>query len=259
MTGYRLWRNEKLMIYRVGDNESNKYDYNRLKTPQYSGGEEKFSLDYRKEETPAYEKEEEKEEENKLHEKSANGIKRQKSGVTLELSNASGKADGIDRANTEKAGKEEQGASLSGFLQEIFRRIVQTVKDLFDLIWNDPEPEDTVQSSDVTPEEAERYTEEYLALKGLKNSGIPEGAEAKPEPAVTPAVGVDADKDAEIQKYLHTGNLDQVISLLTDNGNKTIAKNSNLLTYYDRSGRLTEINPSDRERILHGDRKARKL
>lgn len=249
------------MIYRVGDSESNKYDYNRLKTPQYSGGEEKFSLDYQKEEALSSKKEEEKEEENKPHEKSTDGIKRQKSGVTLELSNASGKADRNERTNAEKAGKEEQGASLLGSLQEIFRKIVQTVKDVFDLIWNDPKPEDTVQSSDVTPEEAERYTEEYLALKGLKSSGISKEGEVKPEPAATHAADVETtvDKDAEIQKYLHTGNLDRVISLLTDNGQKTIAKNSNLLTYYDRSGRLTEINPSDRERILHGDRKTRKL
>lgn len=66
-------------------------------------------------------------------------------------------------------------------------------------------------------------------------------------------------RDAEIQKYLHSGNLEQVLSLLTDNGKRSIAKNSTLLTYYDKSGRLTPVNPSDSERILHGDRRTKSL
>lgn len=248
------------MIYRVGDNENNKYDYNRLKTPQYSGGEEKFSLDYQKEEALSPKKEEDKEE-NKLHEKSPGGIKRQKSGVTLEISNPSHKTGGNDRANADKAGMEKQGASLLGSLQQVFRKIVQALKDVFDKIWNDPDPDAAVQSSDVTPEEAERYTEEYLALKGLTKSEPAEETAVRSEQIKTAVTGAEAatDKEAEIQKYLHSGNLAQVISLLTDNGQKTIAKNSNLLTYYDRSGKLTEISPSDKERILHGDRNVRKL
>lgn len=62
-----------------------------------------------------------------------------------------------------------------------------------------------------------------------------------------------------IGENLHSGNLEQIISLVTDNGNKTMAKNSTLLTYYDRTGRITSISPSDQERILHGDRNVTKL
>ena len=65
--------------------------------------------------------------------------------------------------------------------------------------------------------------------------------------------------DREIQPYLRSGDLNRVISLLTDNGKKEAARNSTLLTYYDRTGRMVEPNASDRERILHGDRNTRKL
>ena len=65
--------------------------------------------------------------------------------------------------------------------------------------------------------------------------------------------------DHEIQPYLKSGDLDRVISLLTDNGRKTIARNSTLLTYYDRNGKMVEPNASDRERILYGDRNTKKL
>ena len=67
------------------------------------------------------------------------------------------------------------------------------------------------------------------------------------------------EKDREIQKYLRSGNLDQVISLLTEDGQRTIAKNSSLLTYYDRTGRFTSLSASDQERILYGDRNVKKL
>jgi hypothetical protein len=94
----------------------------------------------------------------------------------------------------------------------------------------------------------------------MDSSGI---AAEKAESAGLPAQGDDEvseeNKEAQIQEYLHSGNLDQVMNLLTDHGKKSVAKNSGLLTYYDRQGRLTEINPSDRERIIHGDRNVRKL
>ena len=50
-----------------------------------------------------------------------------------------------------------------------------------------------------------------------------------------------------------------MISLLTDDGRRSVAKNSTLLTYYDKNGKLTQINASDRERILHGDRHVKTL
>ncbi len=68
-----------------------------------------------------------------------------------------------------------------------------------------------------------------------------------------------AERDEKIRKHLRSGNLDQVISLLTDDGKRSVAKNSTLLTYYDKNGKLTQINASDRERILHGDRHVKTL
>ena len=110
--------------------------------------------------------------------------------------------------------------------------IVQSVKDFFYRIWNDT---DVVQA----PEEQEAIAKQ-LDLEVARRSD---------EEWV----------DKEIQQYLHTGDLPQVINLLTDNGRKTIAKNSTLLTYYDRNGRVVEPSASDKERILHGDRSSRKL
>lgn len=65
--------------------------------------------------------------------------------------------------------------------------------------------------------------------------------------------------EEEIRPYLHTKDMQQVLKLLTDNGRRTVAKNSSLLTYYDKKGRITQPTASDRERILYGDQNARNL
>jgi hypothetical protein len=142
------------------------------------------------------------------------------------------------------------GAQQSPFfaaLQNVFQKILQTVRDVFDKIWNDPQPAETAE---LSAEETENTESSGIAAKKADSTGL--SAQESEEIS-------EENKEEKIQEYLHSGNLDQVMNLLTDYGKKSVAKNSSLLTYYDRQGRLTEINPSDRERIMHGDRNVRKL
>ena len=222
------------MIYRVGDGDNPAYDYrSQLKPAKNAESQEKFSLDRQKEQAVP-EKKEEKGEDKKLHEKP--GVDIRKQGVRLELS---GKEESGER--TEKRDVRANGNTpMSGSLLTLFKDLFQSVKDFLYKLWNEPS-EETVISEDVTPEEAERYTEEYYALKGI-------------DPKVR-----EAERDEKIRKQLRSGNLEQVISLLTDDGRRTMAKNSTLLTYYDKSGKLTQLSASDKERILHGDRHVREL
>ncbi len=222
------------MIYRVGDGDNPAYDYSsQLKPAKNAESQEKFSLDRQKEQAVP-EKKEEKGEDKKLHEKP--GVDIRKQGVRLELS---GKEESGEQ--TEKRDVRANGnTSMSGSLLTLFKDLFQSVKDFLYKLWNEPS-EETVISEDVTPEEAERYTEEYYALKGI-------------DPKVR-----EAERDEKIRKQLRSGNLEQVISLLTDDGRRTMAKNSTLLTYYDKSGKLTQLSASDKERILHGDRHVREL
>lgn len=231
------------MIYRVGDGDNPAFDYSsQLKPAKNAESQEKFSLDRQKEQEYTAKKEE-KGEDKKLHEKPGARSKTL-DGVKLELS---GGSDTQQREQSQKV----QPSSGTSFLS-IVKSLLTAVKDFFYRVWND-EPAEPF-SEDVTPEEAERYTEEYYAMKGIS----PEHTEL---PVETPQnhEAYQAARDEKIRGHLRTGNLDQVISLLTDDGRKSVAKNSTLLTYYDKSGKLTQINASDRERILHGDRNVRKL
>lgn len=254
------------MIYRVGDGDNPAYDYSsQLKPAKNTESQGKFSLDRQKEQAVP-DKKEEKGEDKKLHEKSGVDIKKQ--GVKLELSGRS-----VEERTQEKEAAQRTGEknAQSGSLFAIFRELLQSVKDFLLKIWNES-PEETVISEDVTPEEAERYTEEYYRLKGIDPETVKPEVSAS-ETAMTAvqadAVNIvaeetnpkvtEAERDEKIRKQLRSGNLEQVINLLTDDGKRTMAKNSTLLTYYDKSGKLTQLNASDRERILHGDRNVRKL
>lgn len=249
------------MIYRVGDNDHPGYDYSRQKPTQVSGDGEKFSLDHRKEEDYSSKKKE-KGEDKKLHEKTDGVSRKEKSGVKLELSGSGTELSSTAGKNSASSSADK--AAQSPFwdsVRETFQKLIQYAKELFDKIWNDPPPEEI--SVEVTAEEAERYTQEYYALKGEKERAVEGNRMPASESVQTSAeqqgMTVSVNKDAEIQQYLHSGNLEQVISLLTDNGKRSIAKNSTLLTYYDKSGKLIPVNPSDSERILHGDRHAKRL
>ena len=238
------------MIYRVGDGNNPAYDYSsQLKSVGNAESQEKFSLEHQKEQASSSKKEENGEDK-KLHEKPGAEIK-SSGGVKLELSGA-GKAE---EESSEKAAS-RMSAANGGSLWQTVLSVWQAVKDFFYHVWNDETPE--ILSEDVTPEEAERYTEEYYALKGITPEVV---KKQEPEAASTEESEKEkqAERDARIRKHLRSGNLDQVISLLTDDGKRSIAKNSTLLTYYDRSGQLRQINASDRERILHGDRNVREL
>ncbi len=236
------------MIYRVGDGDNPAFDYSsQLKSAKNVESQEKFSLDRQKEQTYTAKKEE-KGEDKKLHEKPGARSK-MRDGVKLELSG------GGNTEETQKTGETARAQASGTSFFAVIQNLFAAVKDFLYKVWND-EP-DKPFSEDVTPEEAERYTEEYYAMKGIS----PERAEADAA-SVETQDSYEADqaaRDEKIRGHLRSGNLEQVISLLTDDGRRAVAKNSTLLTYYDKSGKITQINASDRERILHGDRNVRTL
>ncbi len=273
------------MINRVSDNDY--YDYKKLNMPtaaDTNSSGEKFSLDYQR----ADDKKEDDEKKEKISkegmDKNLAGNRPRtvvQSGVKLELS-----GDGQEKAET------GGGSAFSDLIQTVrswLTMMVQSFKGLLNRIWNDPVPEDTVLSADEAPvEETDRLSEEYLemnssgqenAMKAETVEAVQSGSEersALESAADAGRTGNPTDsadsmerigqllsgrgaRDQEIQKYLRSGNLEQVITLLTENGHRTMAKNSSLLTYYDRTGRLTSLSASDQERILHGDRNVKKL
>lgn len=68
-----------------------------------------------------------------------------------------------------------------------------------------------------------------------------------------------AENERTLQKALKSANLQQIEQLLTQNGTKHLAHNSDLLTYYDRKGMLVEMDETEKHRVLFGDKNVLKL
>ena len=249
------------MVNRVNGIEP--YDYTQFKMPSVTdktGDSEQFSLAYQRaqEETEEKDKSDETKE---SKESDAVGKGKQRTvvqgGVKLELSDSAQKEGNIERSPQHA---HSEGQSLIDTVREWIGVLLQSVKDLLYKIWNDPAPqEEAQQQADVMMQNdtadtigSERLTEEYKALKGLEELQNPEDAARR-------QMEREAAKDKEIQSLLRSGNMERVLSLVTENGRKTMAKNSTLLTYYDRTGKIAPLSASDQERILHGDRTTRKL
>lgn len=243
------------MVNKISGNDS--YDYTQLKMPTATdtttNSGEKFSMAYQR----AQEETDEKDINDKPEEDGTAKVGRPRtvvqSGVKLELS-GTGQAD----AAVKRDGAQQTDSVRSGLVDTIrswITAFLQSAKELLYRIWNDP-----VQSDDVVVEDAgtaesdesEKLSEEYLALKNLEELQDPEAAARQ-------QIERETKKDAEIQKLLRSGDMERVVRLVTENGQKTMAKNSTLLTYYDRTGKITPLSASDQERILHGDRSVRKL
>ena len=243
------------MVNRVNGNDY--YDYTKLKMPDAAdktGSDDAFSLAYQR----AQKESDEKDKEEKDEELSAAEAGRQQqrtvmqSGVKLELS---GSGQAYAEANRSDARKPDSvGQSLVDTVRTWITSFIQSVKDILYKIWYDPVPSENIVTEKEIEEagEPERLSEEYLALKNLE--GLQD-----PETVARQHMESQAKRDEEIQKLLRSGDMERVVNLVTENGQKSMAKNSTLLTYYDRSGKIAPLSASDQERILHGDRNVKKL
>ncbi|MGN1147920.1 MAG: hypothetical protein ACI4TB_05820 [Lachnospiraceae bacterium] len=188
-----------------------------------TGNGEKFSLAY----------EEPKDEKEKIDE-----LKEQ--GVLLELS---GQAAGKNQTSAQQTAKKPNDAveetdgsafHLRSFLGSILQKITsvwQSIAQSISKFWNDDgqgQNEQTEEGDLVTPSATIiRDTDAYEALLTQETSSLEEAT------------------------------LTEKTSPMEDTASSeapTLAKNSDLLTYYDRTGRIVTVQGSDRNRILNGDK-----
>lgn len=257
------------MVNRIDGN--NYYEYRKNQSVNLNDRTdttEQFSLNYKKDSLDFEEKEKKDKEVSDIT-KAA-----EENGVRLELSNR-GRTSAMEGKSleTSNARRNADQVSLADMLRDIVRSAVSAIKDLLYRIWYDApakEQDDAVQEMNALEiDESESDIKEIEAQEILSdtvisadNAEVQESSLEK-EPTseeLTNAVRNETARiDREVQQYLKSGNLSQVVSLLTNDGKKVAAHNSTLLTYYDRSGRMIELSASDKERILHGERSTIKL
>lgn len=233
------------MVNKVDGN--NYYIYTKQKKIDVPDTGEKFNLGYNKNESSSDAKEKKEISEQEKQQAA------ERSGVMLELSGRrqNAEADGRRQAEASKEQNTSEQVPLLETIREYVMAAIAAVREFFHSIWNDSQPEDAASDilQDASREGLQELSEEI-------SSDIPqepvEFIDASDERSVS---AMDEERrNREIQQSLRDRDMEHVIRLLTDNGKRTIAKNSTLLTSYDRNGRVIEPNASDREKALHGNR-----
>ena len=206
-------------------------------------------------------------------------------GVVYEPSSSSGAFHGsadsyqksADSQNTTSVG-ESESLPISAILSNvgnILKRIVSSVKEIFSAIWEEkplPSFSETLEKQmDGAGEKIGNTLDDRTVVDGSssrelfwENDGLPEEEPLSGGTAMESSVGHSTeasavDKDKAIRQALKDGDRESFRSLISDKGQKVPARNSSLLTYYDAKGQLVEIDPSERQRILHTDKNVRKL
>lgn len=224
---------------------SSYYAYEKPKKVNVPNTGEKFSLGYDKEGLrPGSENKNEVSDQKKQQAADSDGVR-------IELSNI-----GVEKQRQAEAMERPGAPGLALWLGQIRAFLTATaaaIKDIFSKIWNDPKQEDALGEYSDSAESAENTG--VIRVTEIVETAAPTDA-AKD----TAASGTgDENPDHEIRQHLLKGDVEQVIRLLTDNGRKTPARNSSLLTCYDKNGRVVELDASVRQRALYGDRNTQKL
>lgn len=272
------------MVNKVNGN--NYYTYNRQKSINVSDTGEQFSLDY-KQGVPQLQSRKEKADSDE-----EDGVRLELSGSRQAASPAARPAKAqtqSDNAAAPKAADTARQTSLLETLQAAVSSFFAAIRGFFRALWSEPDTvakdgADAIDNAGAAMEDTDIADAVGAAIDGADTTVDADAAiddadtigtvdavidDADTVGAVDADLADAEDEDAyrmtrerleeEIRPYLRTKDMQQVLNLLTDNGRRTVAKNSTLLTYYDKKGRITQPTASDRERILYGDKNTRNL
>lgn len=132
-------------------------------------------------------------------------------------------------------------------LRELGSRLLSILRSVWDNIWNGPDGAANVKPANVKPEDAA----ETVAQSGLEQT-IPVTAEAPDVEAASSPAAPQTPRDALLQEIIADHDMDRLVRFVTENGTKKPARSTDLLTIYNRQGRVNVIDPSDRKKILEG-------
>lgn len=262
------------MVNKVNGN--NYYTYNRQKSINVSDTGEQFSLDY-KQGVPQPRSRKEKADSDE-----EDGVRLELSGSRQAASPAARPAKAqtqSDNAAAPKAADTARQTSLLETLQAAVSSFFAAIRGFFRALWSEPDTvakdgADAIDNAGAAREDtdiADAVGAVDAAIDHTDTAGTVDAAidDADTTGTVDADLADAEDEDAyrmtrerleeEIRPYLRNKDMQQVLNLLTDNGRRTVAKNSTLLTYYDKKGRITQPTASDRERILYGDKNTRNL
>jgi hypothetical protein len=148
---------------------------------------------------------------------------------------------------------EETSSPLLDSIRSALSKVFGAIRSFFSKLWNGPDGAKTEETDGETPVEDIAAVEETG-----ETAAISAATEIEPKaPAAAKAANPAADD--MLQQIIASRDREKLMQYLTANGKKKPARNTDILTSYNARGRIVPVSPSDRTRILEGDRNSVKL
>lgn len=148
-------------------------------------------------------------------------------------------AENASHTSMEQPTASVNSTSLTDTVKHFLHGMLKTIKKVLSAIWESKPAEITSTGTDMESEAP--------VSSDASSTQIPDTTNADDISAKEPS-------EDDIKKALKAGDADSFRALLSQDGKRIPARSSSLLTYYDATGKLVNIDPSEQHRILHGDR-----
>ncbi len=152
-----------------------------------------------------------------------------KSGVKFEIS---------QQGQQRFAGVQQRTAFVEQ-VRELAKKAVTFLKALWDKIWNEAPKEKEIEFPIVLAEHIEEAQEKQPEIHPLE---------------ARDSLAWSIYSQEEIRAIFRRGDPKEIQDFLSEHGERRLAKNSDLLTQYDKRGTIVGIDRSDKELILHGNK-----
>lgn len=190
---------------------------------------------------------------------------------------SSNNKDSFENSLVKAQTKQKEEERIKQVTDQAYKEIWESVKNFFTGLWKnirrifgnvwDSKPigegvdvlgKSSETSDDILITEATNISESNDEIIESNNEII----NTNPDSSSSTFSGIEeleAARDSQIKQALEDGDRDAFRDLITDNGKLQPARNSSMLTTYNAKGKIVDINPSDENKILHGNRGTRKL
>lgn len=218
-----------------GSHYQNPYEQNRIRGKDNTKDAPPFLLNY-DEKGVVWEREEKKE---TVKDTKADVKKQSAEAVAIKGTAADQKADSVLKTNSTPE-------PLSAGIKQVLEQIFSGIRKIWEFIWYGDE-KDKKENEATAVESDRKVTEEQKSAEVI-------APPAKNQPFTYEAGMSDEQKDKVIRELLKKKDTEGIMTVLTDNYSKIPAKNSSLLSSYNRHGQMVEIDPMSARRILEGDK-----
>jgi hypothetical protein len=149
---------------------------------------------------------------------------------------------------------EETSSPLLDSIRSALSKVFGAIRSFFSKLWNGPDGAKTKEETD-----GEIPVEDIAAAEAAGEPAAISAATEIEQKAPAAAKAANPAADDLLQEIIASHDREKLMQYLTANGKKKPARNTDILTSYNARGRIVPVSPSDRTRILEGERNSVKM